>query len=126
VTIRYLSLQEILAIHQESITRFGGTLGVRDQGALEAAVARPQTGYYSDMIEEAAALWESLSQNHPFLDGNKRTAITATAVFLRINGYRLAFNDLEAYQWLITLYETGGMRKDALDGWLRTHAVHVS
>jgi death-on-curing protein len=62
------------------IERFGGSHGLRDQGALESALARPQTGYYLDLIEEAAALWESLSQNHPFIDGNKRIAITATAM----------------------------------------------
>jgi death-on-curing protein len=87
------------------IERFGGSLGLRDRGALESALARPQTGYYDDLIQEAAALWESLSQNHPFVDGNKRMAITVAAAFLRVNGYRLAFDDLEAYRFLIGLYE---------------------
>ena len=111
------------ADHEKSIRRFGGISGVRDRAALESAVARPQTGYYSDTIEEAAALWESVSQNHPFLDGNKRTAITATAVFLRINGYRLEFDDLSAYEWLMGLYESGNMRKAELEAWLREHVV---
>jgi death on curing protein len=60
---------------------YGGSHGVRDRGLLSAAVARPQTGYYSDVFEEAAALFESLSQNHPFIDGNKRTAISARPCF---------------------------------------------
>lgn len=77
---RYPSLDEIVAIHADLITRFGGAAGIRDRGALEAAVARPRTGYHQDLIQEAAALWESLSQNHPFLDGNKRVAVTATAL----------------------------------------------
>jgi death-on-curing protein len=120
---RYLALRDILAFHADLIARFGGTLGVRDQGALESAVARPQNGYYSDIIEEAAALWESLSQNHPFLDGNKRTAITATAIFLRMNGYRLSFTDADAYQWLMKQYETGTLKKTILEDWLRQHVL---
>ena len=120
---RYLALRDILAFHADLIARFGGTLGVRDQGALESAAARPQNGYYSDIIEEAAALWESLSQNHPFLDGNKRTAITATAIFLRMNGYRLSFTDADAYQWLMKQYETGTLKKTILEDWLRQHVL---
>jgi death on curing protein len=119
---QYLTLEEILGFHEVLIARFGGTLGVRDQGALESAIARPQSGYYSDTIEEAAALWESLSQNHPFLDGNKRTAVAATAVFLRINGYRLLFTDVDAYQWLIGRYNTGTLKKITIEEWLRKHA----
>ena len=70
----YVTTVEALAIHADQIERYGGLAGVRDQGLLEAALFRPQTGYYPNLIEEAAALWESLSQNHPFVDGNKRTA----------------------------------------------------
>ena len=72
-------------------------MGIRDAAALESALARPRSGYYSDLIQEAAALWESLSQNHAFVDGNKRVAVTMTAAFLRVNGYRLGFDDLEAF-----------------------------
>jgi death-on-curing protein len=100
-------------------------LGIRDRGALESALARPQTGYYSDLIREAAALWESLSQNHPFVDGNKRVAVTTTAAFLRVNGYRLEFDDLAAFSFLLGLYETRTLRFSELDGWLRQHAVLV-
>lgn len=63
----YLSVDEVLGIHEDSIDAFGGAAGLRDPGALEAAVMRPQSGYYPDVIAEAAALWESLSQNHPFV-----------------------------------------------------------
>jgi len=65
-------------MHADQVERYGGSHGVRDQGLLEAALYRPQTGYYADLIEEAAALWESLAQNHPFIDGDKRTAFAAT------------------------------------------------
>ena len=85
----YLTTVEVLAIHTDQIERYGGAHGVRDHGLLESALYRPQTGYYVDLIEEAAALWESLSQNHPFVDGNKRVAVTTMAAFLRVNGYRL-------------------------------------
>ena len=119
---RYLSVEDILTIHAELLARFGGISGVRDANGLSSAVGRPQSGYYTDVIEEAAALFESLSQNHPFVDGNKRTAVAATGVFLRLNGYKLLFDDLQAYEWLISLYETGRMKKAVLEEWLRSHA----
>ena len=78
------------------------------------------------MIQEAAALWESLSQNHPFIDGNKRVAVTVTAAFLKVNGYQLEFNDLDAYAFLMDLYETGRMRFSELDAWLRKHLLPSS
>src|SRR6266849_6647440 len=93
----YLTVTEVLEMHADLIERYGGSQGVRDQGLLEAALYRPQTGYYSDLIEEAAALWESLSQNHPFIDGNKRTAFAATYAFLAINGTRLTADADETY-----------------------------
>src|SRR5260370_335704 len=68
----YLTVAEVLVMHADQIERYGGSPGVRDQGLLEAALYRPQTGYYADLIEEAAALWESLAPNQSFLDGNKR------------------------------------------------------
>lgn len=117
----YPTVPEVLSIHATLIERFGGSHGLRDRGGLESAVARPQTGYYRDLIEEAAALWESLSQNHPFVDGNKRVAVTVAAAFLRVNGYRLEFDDLAAFSFLIGLYESGRMRFDELDAWLRKH-----
>jgi death on curing protein len=82
----YVTVAEALAIHADQIERYGGSAGVRDQGLLEGALFRPQTGYYPSLTEEAAALWESLSQNHPFVDGNKRTAFAITYTFLAING----------------------------------------
>jgi death-on-curing protein len=122
---RYPTIEEALAIHAILIARFGGSEGIRDRGALESALARPRSGYYADLIQEAAALWESLSQNHPFVDGNKRVAVTMTAAFLRVNGYRLEFDDLDAYAFLNGLYEAGRMRFDELDRWLRGHAIAV-
>ena len=77
----YIRFEDVLAIHSDQIERYGGSQGLRDPGLLEAALFRPQTGYYQSLIDEAAALWESLSQNYPFVDGNKRTAFSSTYVF---------------------------------------------
>ena len=117
----YSSLEEVLVGHRRAILRYGGTLGVRGLAALQSAPARPQSGYYTDVIQEAAALLENFSQNHPFLDGNKRTAIAVTGAFLRTNGYRLEFNNLKAYQFLMGLYETSTFHFDVLERWLRAN-----
>ena len=82
----YLTIAEVLTIHQRQIDEYGGAHGIRDSQLLESAVFRPQTGYYNSAAEEAAALMESLANNHPFLDGNKRVAFAAEQTFLLING----------------------------------------
>jgi len=116
--ISYPTVDEVIAVHAQLIARFGGSFGIRDRGALESALPRPQSGYYNDIIQEAAALWESLSQHHPFVDGNKRVAVTVTAAFLKVNGYRLEFDDIEAFSFLVGLYETGRLRFRELETWL--------
>lgn len=68
----YPPVDEVVAVQTQLIARFGGSLGIRDRGAIESALARPRSGYYDDIIQEAAGIWESRSQNHPFVDGNKR------------------------------------------------------
>ena len=118
---RYPSVEEVIAVHAKLVDRFGGSHGIRDRGGLESALARPQIGYYTDLLQEAAAIWESLSQNHPFIDGNKRVAVTVTAAFLKINGYRLEFDDADAYLFLMSLYESRRMEFAELDKWLRLH-----
>lgn len=117
----YLTVVEVLAIHDDQIQRYGGANGVRDLGLLESALFRPQTGYYSDLIEEAAALWESLAQNHPFIDGNKRTAFAVTFTFLAINGQQIIADPLEAYAFISGLYQRGNFEFAALVPWLRAH-----
>jgi len=101
-------------MHADQIERYSGSHGVRDSGLLEAALYRPQTGHYADLIEEAAALWESVAQNHPFLDGNKRTAFAATFTFLAINGALLAADADQTYAFVAGLYETNQFRFDNL------------
>lgn len=83
----YLTVADVLGMHSVLTQRYGGALGVRDPGALEVALFRPQTGYYEDIVVEAAALMESQAINHPFVDGNKRIAFAAADVFLRVNGW---------------------------------------
>lgn len=117
----YLTVPEVLTMHADQIERYGGARGLRDPGALEAALFRPQTGYYADLIEEAAALWESLSQNHPFVDGNKRTAFAAMYTFLAINNIRLTASADETYNFLERLYATNQFRFEQLVPWLRKH-----
>jgi death-on-curing protein len=115
----YLALPEVLAMHEDQIERYGGSHGVRDLGLLQSALYRPQTGYYADLIEEAAALWESLAQNHPFVDGNKRTAFAATYTFLAINGGQLSADAGETYAFVSRLYAEGEFSFHKLVPWLR-------
>lgn len=119
----YLTKVEVLAIHEEQIETFGGSDGLRDEGTLEAALFRPQTGYYADLIAEAAALWESLSQNHAFVDGNKRTALDAADTFLTINGARLTASPEEVIAFVCGLYDNNNFRFDQLLPWLRKYVV---
>jgi|SRR5580658_9386188 death-on-curing protein len=119
----YLTVAEVLAMHADQIERYGGSHGVRDPGLLEAALYRPQTGYYADPIEEAAALWESLAQNHAFIDGNKRASFAATYTFLAINGARLTADSEETYAFVAALYEANQFRFDNLVPWLRNHVT---
>lgn len=118
---RYLTMATILAIHDDQIARYGGAAGIRDPGLIEAAVYRPQTGYYADLVEEAAALWESLSQNHPFIDGNKRVALAATIAFLGINGLDVVGEPDALYEFMMGLYQGNAFTFDRLAAWLRAN-----
>ncbi len=117
--IAHLSVDEVLAIHKRLIARFGGPDDVRDLGLLESALYRPRTGHYADIIQMAAALFESLLMNHPFVDGNKRVAFFATDVFLRLNGWSIRVNAIEAYAFLVGLLEGGSADLEHLASGLR-------
>jgi death-on-curing protein len=119
----FLTLVEVLAIHQDQINRYGGSEGVRDPGQLEAALFRPQTGYYADVIDEAAALWESLGQNHPFIDGNKRTAFAAMYTFLAINAIRITSSAAKTHEFIAELYNTNSFGYPKLREWLRENTI---
>src|SRR5215471_3436713 len=119
----HLTLSEVLAMHADQIQRYGGSQGIRDRGLLEAAINRPRTGYYSDVIEEAAALWESVSQNHPFFDGNKRTAFAAASTFLAINGMSITADADGTASFLCGLYDSNLFTFDRLAAWLRNNVT---
>lgn len=119
---KYLTPLEVLLIHRVMIERFGGADGVRDMGALESALFRPQSGYYADTIAEAAALFESLAMNHPFVDGNKRVAFGAVDVFLRINGIRLVAKPMAIHTWMTGHLDKGTFALASIEPWLRKYA----
>jgi death on curing protein len=118
-------MAEVLAIHSDQIDRYGGSHGLRDPGLLEAALYRPQTGYYADLIEEAGALWESLAQNHAFIDGNKRVAFAAMYTFLAINGVRLTPDPDPTYAFIASLYDANQFSLEKIVPWLRSHSART-
>jgi death-on-curing protein len=117
----YLTVAEIYQMQHRLIDLFGGMHGVRDKGAVEAAVFRPQTGYYNSLEEEAAALMESLGNNHGFLDGNKRIAFTATDVFLRRNGFYIKVVAAAGYEFINGSMERHEFRFPKILDWIRRH-----
>ncbi len=123
--VQFLSVNEVIEIHRRVIERFGGTAGVRDKGLLESALFRPQTGYYEDLAEMAAALFESLLLNHAFIDGNKRVAFFATDVFLRLNGWKISVEANAAHKFLIGMLERGDCSYEKLLPWIRDTVVEL-
>src|SRR5215467_2092708 len=112
-----------MAIQHLQIEEYGGVHGVRDKGLLESAVFRPQVGYYANAAEEAAALMESLANNHPFFDGNKRVAFAATHTFLLLNGYDLEVDPDAAYKFMMNSIAKGEFRFSQILGWINPHLL---
>src|SRR5438876_10548072 len=98
---------EVVVMQRVLVERYGGRHGLRDAGALESALFRPQSGYYDDAVWEAAALFESLAINHPFVDGNKRIAFACVDVFLRLNGFRLCDMPMSALKCMTGHLDAG-------------------
>jgi death on curing protein len=118
----YLTVGEVLQIHHQLIENYGGAHGIRDKGLLESAVFRPQIGYYNSIAEEAAALMESLANNHPFLDGNKRIAFAAAHTFLlAANGYDLEVRPLAAYEFMMHSIARREFRFGRILEWINNH-----
>lgn len=115
----YITTADALFFHRKLTEQYGGAAGVRDVGALESALHRPQTGYYESIIHEAAALFESLVQNHPFIDGNKRVAFAVMDVFLRINGYLLVADDDSIHEFMMNLFEQRSSDMEHIVPWLQ-------
>jgi death on curing protein len=117
----YLTVAEVYLMQHRLIEMFGGLQGVRDKGAVEAAVFRPQIGYYNSVEEEAAALMESLCNNHGFLDGNKRIAFAAADVSLRRNGFYIDVGPDAGYEFIAGSLERGEFRFGRIVEWMRGH-----
>lgn len=117
----YLTVAEVYRMQHRLIELFGGLQGVRDAGAIEAAVFRPQTGYYDSVEEEAAALMESLGMNHGFIDGNKRIAFTAADVFLRRNGCYIDVAADEGDSFIEGSLARQEFKFGRILEWIRTH-----
>ena len=120
-SVQFLSLDEVIAIQERLIERFGGTPGLRDRGLLESAVYRPQTGYYDGLAQMAAALFESVINNHAFIDGNKRVAFFACDVFLRMNGWKLDADPKDGYGFIVGSLEKNVCTFDKLVPWINQH-----
>jgi death on curing protein len=121
----WLSPQLILAIHDEQLAEHGGSVGLRDPGLMDSALARPlnRAGYGDPDIAELAAVYAlAIAQNHPFVDGNKRTAYVALEVFLRLNGCRFAVGDAEAVVVMLAM-AAGELPDDEFIAWVRQHTV---
>jgi len=125
--LAYLAFGAVLYLHEQLIKSFGGSPGIRDEGALKSALARPRSTFggqplYPTLLEKAAALLESLCLNHPFVDGNKRVAYAATGLFLELNGWRLQADAEDAVPFMLEV--AGGKRsKEEIRIWLEQHAV---
>ena len=119
----YLTLAEGYRMQYRLVEMYGGIQGIRDKAAVEAAVFRPQTGYYNSIEEEAAALMESLGNNHGFLDGNKRIAFTAADVFLRRNGFYIEVDGLKGYEFIVGSMERHEFRFVKILDWIRAHVT---
>ncbi len=113
-----LTVAEVEQLHRELIDEFGGLRGLRDRGSLEAAVFRPQNGYYNSLAEEAAALMESLANNRPFIDGNKRIAFSATDTFLARNGFYLDVDALKTYRSMMKSIAGSTFRFGPTQDWI--------
>ncbi|HLY10943.1 MAG TPA: type II toxin-antitoxin system death-on-curing family toxin [Planctomycetota bacterium] len=126
MTPDFLTLQDILRIHQDQIQRYGGSLGVRDLGLMESAIAMPQAGFsgqyfHTDLCEMGAAYLFHLTQNHPFIDGNKRVGTVAALVFLDLNGISLELSN-EALVDLTLGVAEGKQTKSAIAEFFRKHS----
>lgn len=126
-TPAFLTLNEILYIHQEQIRRLGGSEGVRDMGLLQSALAMPEAGFggqflHEDIFQMAAAYFFHLALNHPFVDGNKRVAAMAADVFLELNGYRLPPSCGEAFEKITFDAAQGKIEKSVIAAFFRKHS----
>ncbi len=127
--IIFLTTEQVLFIHDQMVKRFGGSFGVRDLGLVESAVARPQSSFdsqylYISIFDKAAALLQSLLKNHPFVDGNKRTALTSAGLFLKKDGYKLMNQHKEEVEFAVRV-DNGNLTVEQISKWLKDHAIKI-
>jgi death-on-curing protein len=127
--MRYLSLGEVVDLHQALLDQTGGAAGIRDLGGLESALAQPRATFdgrdlHPTIVQKAAALGFSLALNHPFVDGNKRVAHAAIEVFLLLNGWELRGTVDEQEHLMLDLAD-GRMTREQLTSWLQDHAKKI-
>ena len=125
----WIEERDVLTLHDRLLAFHGGAEGVRDEGLLQSALARAKQlaayGESADFVDMATAYTAGIVKNHPFVDGNKRVAVTVTAAFLKVNRYQLEFDDLQAFSFLIGLYQCGRMRFVELEKWVRAHVTPI-
>jgi len=124
--IIFLTTEQVLFIHDQMVKRFGGSFGVRDLGLVESAVARPKATFggeylYISIFDKAATLLQSLLKNHPFVDGNKRTAWLSTKRFLYINSYHLKAERMKAADFMVWV-DNKKPEIGKISSWLRKHS----
>jgi death-on-curing protein len=127
--MNFLTPEQVLFIHSRLVTLTGGSHGLRDLALLESAVARPRSTFdskdlYPDLFTKAAALMDSLINKHPFLDANKRTGLTATGIFFRINGWKLTASSEELVACTMRV-AVEGLEIDELANWLRAKTIRI-
>lgn len=125
--IIFLTTSQVLYIHDRIFKRFGGSHGIRDTGLIESAVAKPKATFggkylYISIFDKAAALLQSLLKNHPFVDGNKRTALTSAGVFLKKNSYKLVNKHKQEVEFAIRV-DNGNLTVEQISKWLKEHSV---
>src|SRR5204862_7197909 len=120
---------EVVATQDHMVNRFGGSIGDRDLGLIESAVARPQAKFdkkdlYPSIFDKAAALLQSLLKNHPFVDGNKRTALSSAGIFLKLNGHQLINNHQEEVEFAVEV-DNRHLTVEQISNWLKNHSVQI-
>lgn len=126
---QYLTPEQVLFLHSRLIAETGGGQGIRDLGMLLSALDKPQATFdekdlYPDLFSKAAALMDSLVRNHPFVDGNKPTAITAAALFLRLNGYWLVVENAQMVRFTLACAQSQ-RSLDEITDWFKQYSTNV-
>lgn len=127
--LKFLTLEQILLMHEEVVAATGGSQGVRDAGAIESCVAQPQMSFggaelYPKLSEKAAALGFSLVSNHPFVDGNKRIGWVALKAFLNLNGFTIRAKPNDAEQTILRL-AAGELSREEWARWVQAHIAEL-